>query len=57
MTKLFVPFFRPPNHSKHCSIETKAWNVINQNYLNCTSYLHETLFAVKVIVTHSIVAV
>ena len=44
MTKLFVRvFFRPQNHSKHCSIETKAWNVINQNYLHYTSYLHETL--------------
>lgn len=57
MTKLFVRFFRPQNHSKHCSIETKAWNLIDQNYVNYTSYLHETLFAVKVIVNHSIVAV
>ena len=57
MTKLFVRFLRPQNHSKHCSIETNAWNVINRNYLNYTSYLHETLFAVKVIVNHSIVAV
>ena len=58
MTKLFVRFFFAPKiPSKHCSIEAKAWNVINHNYLNYISCLHETLFAVKVIVNRARVAV